>query len=107
MPQPFSSKKVDRSISAEQVQQIVVAIKERKYSWACVLMLRFAGHNPLQYIPYRTYNRLLKENEAGEESDEELRGKSASHPLTSSECVPAGMSQFRAGASARAVRAMI
>jgi hypothetical protein len=25
-------------------------------------MLRFAGYNPLHYIPYRTYNRLLKEN---------------------------------------------
>jgi hypothetical protein len=54
MPQPVSGKKVDRSISAEQVQQIVVAIKERKYSWACVLILRFACHNPLQCMPCRT-----------------------------------------------------
>lgn len=103
MPQPISSKKIDRSISAEQIQQIVGAIKERKYSWACVLMLRFAGHNPLQYIPYRTYNRLLKENEAGEESDKELRGEPDSHSHTVSEYLPAGISQFRASASARAV----
>ncbi|MFO5476534.1 MAG: HetP family heterocyst commitment protein, partial [Dolichospermum sp.] len=33
-----------------------------KYSWACVLMLRFVGYNPMHYIPYRTYNRILKEN---------------------------------------------
>lgn len=25
-------------------------------------MLRIVGYNPLHYIPYRTYNRLLKEN---------------------------------------------
>jgi hypothetical protein len=99
----ISSKKVEKSISAEQVEQIVGAIKEHKYSWACVLMLRCAGHNSLQYIPYRTYNRLLKENELGEGMKEEC----ASHSLTASECVPAGMSQFRAGASARSVRSMV
>lgn len=97
MPQPISSKKVDRSISAEQVQQIVVAIKERKYSWACVLMLRFAGYNPLQYIPYRTYNRLLKENELAEESDKELRGEPASYSHTASEYFPAGIVRNRFG----------
>ena len=47
----------------EQFTQVVEAILEGKYSWACVLILRFAGYNPLHYIPYRTYNRLLKDNQ--------------------------------------------
>ena len=49
-------------MSQEQFNQIVEAILAGKYSWACVLILRFAGYNPLHYIPYRTYNRLQKEN---------------------------------------------
>jgi len=49
-------------MTTEQFNQIVAAIIEGKYSWACVLILSFAGYNPLHYIPYRTYNRLLKEN---------------------------------------------
>jgi hypothetical protein len=47
-------------IRLEQFNQVVEAIIEGKYSWACVLMLRFTGYNPGDYIPYRTYNRLLK-----------------------------------------------
>ena len=31
-------------------------------------MLRFAGYNPLHYFPFRTYNRLLKENSQVSES---------------------------------------
>ncbi|WP_088241552.1 HetP family heterocyst commitment protein [Calothrix rhizosoleniae] len=54
--------KLDQAIHPEQFDQLVEAILAGKYSWACVLMLRFAGYNPLHYIPYRTYNRLLKEN---------------------------------------------
>ncbi|PSF31405.1 thiamine biosynthesis protein ThiF [Aphanothece hegewaldii CCALA 016] len=46
----------------EQFEQIVEAILDGKYSWACVLILRSAGYNPLHYIPYRTYNRLIKDN---------------------------------------------
>lgn len=46
----------------EQLAPIIEAIIEGKYSWACVLILRSAGYNPLHYIPYRTYNRLVKEN---------------------------------------------
>ncbi|WP_044260519.1 HetP family heterocyst commitment protein [Richelia intracellularis] len=53
---------VSKSIQPEQFDQLVEAILAGKYSWACVLMLRFAGYNPLHYIPYRTYNRLLKEH---------------------------------------------
>ncbi len=53
---------LDKKMHPEQFDQVVEAIIAGKYSWACVLMLRFVGYNPLHYIPYRTYNRLLKEN---------------------------------------------
>jgi len=59
---PFNKSKMDRAMSPEQFNQVVDAILAGKYSWACVLILRFAGYNPLHYIPYRTYNRLMKEN---------------------------------------------
>ncbi len=62
MPTAFSNMKVDKAMSPEQFSQIVDAILAGKYSWACVLLLRFAGYNPLHYIPYRTYNRLIKEH---------------------------------------------
>ena len=52
----------DTRINPEQFDQVIEAILAGKYSWACVLMLKFVGYNPLHYIPYRTYNRLLKEN---------------------------------------------
>lgn len=55
--------KMNRAMTVEQFTQVVDAILEGKYSWACVLILRYAGYNPLHYIPYRTYNRLTKENE--------------------------------------------
>lgn len=58
----FSNSKLDKAMSQEQFNQVVEAILAGKYSWACVLILRFAGYNPLHYIPYRTYNRLVKEN---------------------------------------------
>jgi hypothetical protein len=54
--------KLDKAMTTEQFNQVVDAILQGKYSWACVLILRFAGYNPLHYIPYRTYNRLMKEN---------------------------------------------
>lgn len=50
------------AINTEQLDEIVGAILGGKYSWACFLLLRCAGYNPLDYIPYRTYNRLIKEN---------------------------------------------
>ncbi len=56
------SSNLDQTMKAQQFDKVVEAILAGKYSWACVLMLRFAGYNPLHYIPYRTYNRLLKEN---------------------------------------------
>lgn len=52
----------DRAMTPEQFTQVIEAILDGKYSWACVLILRFAGYNPLHYIPYRTYNRLIKDN---------------------------------------------
>ena len=58
----YSSAKMDRAMNADQFNQVVDAILAGKYSWACVLILRFAGYNPLHYIPYRTYNRLIKDN---------------------------------------------
>jgi hypothetical protein len=51
-----------KKINHEQIEQIVKAIIAGKYSWACVLILRFVGYNPIDYIPYRTYIRLLKNN---------------------------------------------
>ncbi|MGB6296034.1 MAG: HetP family heterocyst commitment protein [Rivularia sp. (in: cyanobacteria)] len=49
-------------MNKKQVEEVVKAILARKYSWACVLILRFHGYDPVDYIPYRTYIRLLKEN---------------------------------------------
>jgi hypothetical protein len=57
-----SNSKLDQVMKPKQFEQIVAAIVEGKYSWACVLILRFAGYNPLHYLPYRTYKRLLKDN---------------------------------------------
>jgi hypothetical protein len=61
------SQEMDRTMSEEQFCQVVDAILNGKYSWACLLILRFSGYNPLHYIPYRTYNRLMKENKALEQ----------------------------------------
>jgi hypothetical protein len=55
-------KDCQKVMSHEQFNQVVEAISLGHYSWACVLILRFAGYNPVHFIPYRTYSRLLKEN---------------------------------------------
>ncbi len=68
----FSDSKLERVMTPEQFNQIVEAIISGKYSWACVLILRFAGYNPLHYIPYRTYNRLIKDNLVQRRSKEVL-----------------------------------
>ncbi|MDJ0533517.1 MAG: HetP family heterocyst commitment protein [Xenococcaceae cyanobacterium MO_207.B15] len=57
-----SETKLDKVMDSSKFNLIVDAILAGKYSWACVLILRFAGYNPLHYIPYRTYNRLMKNN---------------------------------------------
>jgi hypothetical protein len=59
---PHTTNKSNLQIKSEHLNQVISAIIDGKYSWACVLLLRIEGYNPLQYIPYRTYNRLLKEN---------------------------------------------
>lgn len=60
----FSAQNGNRVMNSEQFDRVVKAIIEGKYSWACVLILRFAGYNPAHYIPYRTYKRLIKSNRA-------------------------------------------
>lgn len=70
----FASR-LDRVMTPDQFNQVVDAILSGKYSWACLLILRFAGYNPLHYIPYRTYNRLMKENRITEvQKDTDSRG---------------------------------
>ncbi len=56
----YDSTQTAKKINPEQVEQIIKAIISGKYSWACFLMLRFTGCDPIKYIPYRTYIRLLK-----------------------------------------------
>lgn len=58
----YHNSKLDKVMTREQLDLILEAILAGKYSWACVLILRYGGHNPLDYIPYRTFNRLMKEN---------------------------------------------
>lgn len=60
-----SHKQLGSLLTKDQLEQVVEAILAGKYSWACFLMLRFVGHDPLQYLPYRTCNRLIKENRQG------------------------------------------
>ncbi|EKQ70927.1 hypothetical protein OsccyDRAFT_1236 [Leptolyngbyaceae cyanobacterium JSC-12] len=62
LPKSHLSEKRNKVMSPEQFNQVVQAITEGRYSWACVLILRFAGYNPVYFIPYRTYSRLVKEN---------------------------------------------
>ncbi|TAE61926.1 MAG: heterocyst formation protein HetP [Nostocales cyanobacterium] len=57
-----SSANCESFITPEELNQIIEAITDGRYSWACVLILRFIGYNPLHYIPQRTYSRLIKEN---------------------------------------------
>jgi hypothetical protein len=38
-----------KAVSPDQFDQVVKAILEGKYSWACVLMLQFVGYDPAHY----------------------------------------------------------
>lgn len=69
----------DKSMTSEQFAQVIEAILAGKYSWACLLILRFAGYNPLHYIPYRTFNRLLKENIPSRKEGKNQIDKSLNH----------------------------
>jgi hypothetical protein len=66
---------VDRAMKPEQFDQVIAAILSGKYSWACVLILNFSGYNPLHYIPYRTYNRIIKDNTQKSNQKTNIRNK--------------------------------
>lgn len=51
-------------INRDTLESIIDAILDGKYSYACLMTLEATGHDPLQYIPYRTYNRLQKQRQA-------------------------------------------
>ena len=75
--------KLDKAMDPEQFKQVIEAILEGKYSWACVLILRFAGYNPLHFIPYRTYNRLTKDHCSTRKSASQL-GESLNNAVEAS-----------------------
>jgi len=84
MTYQFTASNTNRQqgMTSEQLNEILEAILDGKYSWACVLMLRFAGHNPLHYIPYRTYNRLQKQN-----CQQQEKASSSSKQSSSKNCL--------------------
>ena len=60
-PTRSSKDTIDRATDLEDAEKIISAILLGKYSWACVLMLQRMGYNPVDYIPYRTYKRLMND----------------------------------------------
>jgi hypothetical protein len=66
---------MNRTMTEDQFCQVVDAILNGKYSWACLLILQFSGYNPLHYIPYRTYNRLMKEHNYGQKNSRNKRDR--------------------------------
>ncbi|WP_071189929.1 HetP family heterocyst commitment protein [Trichormus sp. NMC-1] len=72
------------AITPEELNQIIETIADGKYSWACVLILRFIGYNPLHYIPQRTYSRLMKENSPFETTSITNSQKISANNITSS-----------------------
>ena len=59
----------------KQSDDVMTAILDGKYSWACVLWLRGKGYNPKEYIPCRTYNRLLRQQQAAQQQPENSSGR--------------------------------
>lgn len=57
-----NNQKVDKILKYSQIQEILKAIIQGKYSWACVLFLKFSGYDPLEYIPADTYQQLMADN---------------------------------------------
>lgn len=96
----FSSSKMDKAMNPDQFDQVVEAILAGKYSWACVLILRFAGYNPLHYIPYRTYNRLIKDNLKASQSNREQ----ANCASTNSQSATSGSKEAQASHSLSKIR---
>ena len=82
----FSDTKFAKAITPEQIDLIIAAVLDGKYSWACVLILRSYGYDPAQYLPYGTYNRLLKANRRLEQKKTilEKQFKSPQKPLRNS-----------------------
>jgi hypothetical protein len=60
-PPALSQLDIDRVMQPQHLNQIITAILDAKYSWACVLILRFSGQCPCDYIPDRTYRRLCRD----------------------------------------------
>lgn len=96
-----SSSNLEKTLNSEQFDRVIEAILAGKYSWACVLMLRFTGYNPLHYIPYRTYNRLLKENAPGKKTKQQQQNnninitQSASGKKAQKNVAPSCLSQIK------------
>lgn len=81
-----------KTMDLEQFDCIVKAIVEGKYSWACVLILRFAGYNPAHYIPYRTYKRLIKESRRSQVVEQETSESNRIAQSSRSSLTPEGQS---------------
>ncbi len=64
MDKPTDSNK---TLTDEQFDILKNAILERKYSWACLLLLKFVGEKPSDYIPSRTYYHIVQENYSNKE----------------------------------------
>lgn len=92
-----STNKRDKAMTEEQFEQIVDAILDGKYSWACLLILRFAGYNPLHCIPYRTYNRLIKDNNRKEPFKPEERKSLAIQDLNHLKVIDSEMANLKGG----------
>jgi hypothetical protein len=74
-------------ITPEELNQIIEAIADGRYSWACVLILRFIGYNPLHYIPQRTYSRIMKENSPTTTTSKSNPSKNHKHQIASSQAL--------------------
>lgn len=47
-----------------QKAEIIAAIIDGHYSWACALYLQSIGYDPTAYMPHRTYTRILRKHNA-------------------------------------------
>jgi len=45
-----------------QTAEIIAAIIDGEYSWACALYLQSIGCEPTAYMPHRTYTRILRKH---------------------------------------------
>ncbi|MEM7771673.1 MAG: HetP family heterocyst commitment protein [Cyanobacteria bacterium P01_E01_bin.6] len=75
--------KLYNAMTEQQFEEVVGAIVDGKYSWACMLILEFAGYNPLYYIPRRTYTRLKREHKRKDIAHAKTTGSIESQKSTS------------------------